>query len=848
MEQDDLGLFVSKIIEAEILFKRLKPIQQDQALGVISSLCKSCEQIVGGSHHSWSTFTPQTSKILDKYYSPEQVVQDILYELVNRSVKVAEDKLTIWPSQRLRDRRRSHVKVEGSCGSEDEDQEINGDISDVDIDTDSYREISSRNRKQQHPRKTTLNSHVKGNVYTGKKRGRKPKHLKLEHKETEIIPEPKVEPVVIKRARGRPPKRKIFTCVTCGQSFTHQQSLVVHALEHGEQAKSCEMCHEEFLSQESIALHRCKNRKKSHVGLRLCRVCGDEFQTARLLSDHMCSEHGIQKSRYFCEYCSAGFIKKQSVYKHYKKHAEGKIVCMKCGHFSVDLAAHNEHSSTHKKTGAYSCDKCSATFAKSQHFDRHSANEHSCPLCSLRYCTRRELCRHLKEKHGIIRSNDGKVYKCDVCCKAFDRPYTLDVHKRIHTGERPVECTACKLFFRTGKALFKHKQTYTHSIKAGEEVKERTFLCSICGKAYFRKHALQRHMSYHTGEKPHTCQYCGYSCREPNNLKRHMSLHFESQRNFVCEICGAAFHAKKTLEMHHAYKHNEDRKFTCDQCFLTFKAKNALKRHMKVHSVEKEYKCWCGTAFKRMYNLRRHLKAVHGTDDLLPPVRRVNTLDSDKKNPASRTDSLPMDKISTSGRKKSTKRALATKFGTSDHDYFEARTSSTSAAKPDDSVNNDNVVTNPNHSHDSVQFNTVTSSGPNISQSVVIDRPTELMPQIAPSPTQSPRQPVPLSMQHAQPHHPGQHYLQPHSQMSSHPGQGRMKFDTHSGIYSNGMEKQQHPQGIDTNNMYMQNSTAIGGSTFIPQAVAYSTIMREYGSQFQFIPDSSNTPYHNFVK
>ncbi|XP_021371985.1 zinc finger protein 585A-like [Mizuhopecten yessoensis] len=848
MEQDDLGHFVSKIIEAEILFKHLNPRQQEQALGVISSMCKTCEQVVGGSHHSWTSLTPQTTKILDKYSSPKQVVQGILYELVNQSVKAAADKLTVWPSQRLRERRWSHVKVEDGHESEEEDQEDTGDISDNDIDTDSCIEVSQRNRKQRYPRKTTLTAQVKGTIYTGKKRGRKPKHLKVEDIEAEILPEPKVAPIIIKRGRGRPPKRKVFTCVTCGQTFTHQQSLVVHALEHGEQAKSCEMCSEEFLSQESIALHRCKKRKKSIVGLRLCRVCGDEFQTSKLLRDHMCSEHGIQRSRFFCEYCPTGFIKKQSVYKHYKKHAAGKIVCMKCGHFSVDLAAHSEHSSTHRKTGAFSCNKCSATFAKSQHFERHSANERACSLCGSRYCTRRGLGRHLKDEHGIIQSNDGKVYKCDVCCKAFDRPYTLEVHKRIHTGERPVECTACKLFFRTGKALFKHKQTYTHSIKAGEEVKERTFLCSTCGKAYFRKHALQRHMSYHTGEKPHTCQYCGYSCREPNNLKRHMSLHFESQRNFVCEICGAAFHAKKTLEMHHAYKHNEDRKFTCDQCFLTFKAKNALKRHMKVHSAEKEYKCWCGTAFKRMYNLRRHLKAVHGADDLLPPVRRVNTLDSEKKNPGSRTDSLPMDKISTSGRKKSTKKSLTAKFGSSDHDYFEARTTSTSGSKPEESVVNGNMTSDPNQSNEPMQFIAVTSTGPNISQAMVIDRQTDLMTHLAPSPTQSPRQPVPLSLQHGQSHLPAQHYIHPPSQISSQAGQGRTKFDTHAGIYGNGMERQQHPQGMEPNNMYMQSSNAIGGNNFIPQAVAYSTIMREYGTQFQFIPDPSNPSYHNFVK
>jgi hypothetical protein len=41
-----------------------------------------------------------------------------------------------------------------------------------------------------------------------------------------------------------------------------------------------------------------------------------------------------------------------------------------------------------------------------------------------------------------------------------------------------------------------------------------------------------------------------------------------------------------------------------------------------------------------MYNLRRHLKAVHGADTILPPVRRVQPLDQPTKAPVSKTDLL----------------------------------------------------------------------------------------------------------------------------------------------------------------------------------------------------------------
>lgn len=60
---------------------------------------------------------------------------------------------------------------------------------------------------------------------------------------------------------------------------------------------------------------------------------------------------------------------------------------------------------------------------------------------------------------------------------------------------------------------------------------------------------------------------------------------------------------------------------------MTFKARNALGRHAKTHSRTREHGCWCGAAFNRLYNLRRHMRLVHGSDEALPPIRKVEVLD-----------------------------------------------------------------------------------------------------------------------------------------------------------------------------------------------------------------------------
>ncbi|XP_059176117.1 zinc finger protein 436-like [Physella acuta] len=62
--------------------------------------------------------------------------------------------------------------------------------------------------------------------------------------------------------------------------------------------------------------------------------------------------------------------------------------------------------------------------------------------------------------HKIVHSED-KPYKCEVCLKRFSQSFHLREHKNVHSGERPHECDVCYKRFSQSSHLRDHKMVHS---------------------------------------------------------------------------------------------------------------------------------------------------------------------------------------------------------------------------------------------------------------------------------------------------------------------------------------------------------------------------------------------------
>ncbi|XP_036323280.1 zinc finger protein 37-like isoform X1 [Rhagoletis pomonella] len=414
-------------------------------------------------------------------------------------------------------------------------------------------------------------------------------------------------------------------------------------------------------AQQKIFTAHARSDKKLSNKFR-CRLCvykvseQPAFDTAELLEEHITSIHDDKERPYNCPQCAARYRTRSGCVAHINAiHLKKGDSCELCGKVvaggSGQMRMHMERNHTH---GNYTCEICNLELKNVSlyNFKYHKRwhNEEKlwrCELCEKAFVTRTHLMAH-KVKH----TRQGE-FLCTRCGKSTRSKWELRAHLyAIHgEGEAPLKCNYCDEKFTQHIQKRAHLERY-HPI----ELAKRTVPCPKCEKQFSTDINLHRHIKQHHQQgneadrlaepdpssppqyEGFMCAHCPRKYRSKYALIKHLGVHaVMADRPYSCPDCAMHFKHFSELDRHDLQHHADVRPYRCEKCPKAFSTRTALKIHGQVHEVKgRNFRCPdCNQRFKfeKSLNLHRisHKTMRHSCDICNKSYIRLTQLKTHKK-------------------------------------------------------------------------------------------------------------------------------------------------------------------------------------------------------------------------